>query len=108
MKTNPLLRLDRRFWVIILALVLFVTGFSVASYSETAGGTVRVDRVDFVTDEGYKMSAKLYIPDNATVETPAPGILTIPGGNANLENMSDVDIELARRVPGPPWTISCP
>ncbi len=97
MKTNPLLRLDRRFWVIILALVLFVTGFSVASYSETAGGTVRVDRVDFVTDEGYKMSAKLYIPDNATVETPAPGILTIPGGNANLENMSDVDIELARR-----------
>ena len=97
MKTNPLLRLDRRFWVIILALVLFVTGFSVASYSETAGGTVRVDRVDFVTDEGYKMSAKLYIPDNATVETPAPGILAIPGGNANLENMSDVDIELARR-----------
>lgn len=97
MKTNPLLRLDRRFWVIILALVLFITGFSVASYSETAGGTVRVDRVDFVTDEGYKMSAKLYIPDNATVETPAPGILTIPGGNANLENMSDVDIELSRR-----------
>lgn len=97
MKTNPLSRLDRRFWVIILALVLFITGFSVASYSETAGGTVRVDRVDFVTDEGYKMSAKLYIPDNATVETPAPGILTIPGGNANLENMSDVDIELSRR-----------
>ena len=97
MKTNLFQRLDRRFWVILLALVLFISGFSIASYSETSGGTVRVDRVDFVTDEGYKMSAKLYIPKNATVDTPAPGILTIPGGNANLENLSDVAIELSRR-----------
>lgn len=89
--------LDSRIWAIIICLVLFVVGFSVASSSETAGGYVDVDRIDFVTDEGHKMSAKLYVPENATEETPAPGILAIPGGNANLENLSSVAIELSRR-----------
>lgn len=89
--------LDKRVLVILLSLVLFVSGFSIASASETAGGKVDVDRIDFITDEGYKMSAKLYVPQNATTETPAPGILALPGGNAALENLSNVAIELSRR-----------
>ena len=90
-------KLDRRILLIFLSLVLFVTGFSTASFSETAGGRVDVERIDFVTGEGHRMSAKLYIPENATEETPAPGILALPGGNANLENLSAVAIELSRR-----------
>lgn len=89
--------LDRRLLVTLLALVLFVGGFSMASWSETAGGTVKVTRIQFVTDEGYEMSAKLYVPRNATADTPAPGILALPGGNASLENLSAVAIEVARR-----------
>ena len=89
--------LDRRILLILLSLVLFVSGFSIASFSETAGGRVDVQRIDFVTGEGYRMSAKMYIPDNASEETPAPGILALPGGNANLENLSSVAIELSRR-----------
>ena len=56
-----------------------------------------MNRINFTTDEGYEMSAKMYQPENATPESPAPGILAIPGGNASLENMSDVAIELSRR-----------
>ena len=90
---EKLKKLDRRIWVILLSLVLFIGGFSTASYSEISGGTVKVDRIDFVTDEGYRMSAKLYVPQTATEDSPAPGILALPGGNASLENMSSVAIE---------------
>lgn len=90
-------KLDRRLLVMLLSLVLFVAGFCFASHAEKAGGNVEVTRIQFVTDEGYEMSAKLYVPQNATEETPAPGILALPGGNANLENLSNVAIELSRR-----------
>ena len=121
--------LDKRLLVMLLALALFIGGFSFASHAETAGGKVEVTRINFITDERHEMSAKLYVPDNATEETPAPGILALPGGNASLENLSAVAIELSRRgyvvmavdpsiplagprsspslmwAPGRPWTI---
>ena len=90
-------KLDKKLLVAILALIILTAGFGIAKYAETGGGTVRVDRIEFVTNDGYEMSAKMYIPDNATPETPAPGILGLPGGNASLENLSGVCIELARR-----------
>ena len=68
---EKLKKLDRRIWVILLSLVLFIGGFSTASYSEISGGTVKVDRIDFVTDEGYRMSAKLYVPPRRIPQPPA-------------------------------------
>jgi len=88
---------DRRLFVMLLAAVLFFGGFGLAKNAETSGGTVEVTRIQFITNEGHEMSAKLYIPINATEETPAPGILALPGGNASLENLSAVAIELSRR-----------
>ncbi|MDI9460317.1 MAG: hypothetical protein QM373_11475, partial [Bacillota bacterium] len=43
------------------------------------------------------MSAKLWRPKTATAENPAPAVILVPGGNANLEYMSSVSLELARR-----------
>lgn len=94
---HTLRKIDRRVWAMALCLALFVGGFSLASHSETAGGYVTVERVDFVTNDGCRMSAKLYLPQNAAAETPAPAILALPGGNASLENLSAVAIELSRR-----------
>ena len=85
-------KLDKRLLAAILSAVLVIVGFTIAKGAETGGWTVKVDRINFTTDEGYEMSAKMYQPENATPETPAPGILAIPGGNASLENMSDVAI----------------
>lgn len=96
-ESKKILGMNRKIFAVCLALVLFFVGFTIAKIAETNGGTVEVTRVDFLTDEGYKMSAKLYVPDNASEATPAPGIVLFPGGNANLENLSGVAIELSRR-----------
>ena len=87
----------KRLIAFLVALVLFFVGFGVASSAEKAGGDVDVTRVNFVTNDGVAMSAKLYKPKTATPETPAAGILALPGGNANLENLSSITIELSRR-----------
>lgn len=90
-------KLDRRIFCIALGVILFLASFTFASAIETSGGRVRVERLNLMTEEGYKLSAKIYIPDNATAETPAPAILAAPGGNASLENLTCVSVELSRR-----------
>lgn len=87
----------KRWIVALIALVLFVGGFITANTAQTDGGYVKVSRIDIISNEGIKLSAKMYIPQNATAETPAPGILALPGGNACLENLSCIAIELGRR-----------
>lgn len=83
--------------IIIIALCLYFCGFIMADKAQTDNGNVKVSRIDFTTNEGIRMSAKIYIPKNATAKTPAPGILALPGGNACLENLSSITIELSRR-----------
>ncbi len=48
-------------------------------------------------DEGALLSAKLWRPVNASASNPAPAVILVPGGNANLEYMSSISLELARR-----------
>ncbi|MBR4470645.1 MAG: hypothetical protein IKS54_04945 [Erysipelotrichaceae bacterium] len=88
---------DKRLIVVIIALLLYVCGFVMADRAQTDNGYVKVERIDIVTNSGLKLSAKIYIPKNATAKTPAPGILALPGGNACLENLSSITIELSRR-----------
>lgn len=83
--------------VVIISLVLFFGGFIMADRAQKDNGNVKVSRIDFITNEGIRMSAKIYIPKNASAQTPAPGILALPGGNACLENLSSITIELSRR-----------
>ena len=90
-------KISKRGLAAIIAAVLIIVGFCMAKYAESGAGAVDVRRTEFLTSDGHRMSAKLYIPKNATAETPAPAILAAPGGNANLENLSDPCIELSRR-----------
>lgn len=90
-------KLSRRGLAAIIAAVLITVGFCMAKYAESGAGMVDVRRTEFMTSDGHRMSAKLYIPENATADDPAPAILAAPGGNANLENLSDPCIELSRR-----------
>lgn len=90
-------KISKRAIVAIVAAVMFFVGFTMASVASTAGGSVKVTRINYITEEGIEMSAKMYVPENATAETPAPGILAVPGGNASLENLSAIAIELSRR-----------
>jgi hypothetical protein len=82
---------------LIVGVLAFFVFLAVAHLVETNGGKVDVDRLTIATDEGAVLSAKLWRPKNATAQNPAPAVILVPGGNANLEYMSSTSLELARR-----------
>lgn len=82
---------------LILAIVLLLTSMIGASLVQTNGGDVTIKQLTLMTDAGWAMSADLYIPSNATVENPAPAIVT-SHGNYNNKEMQDANfVELSRR-----------
>ncbi len=80
-----------------LALALILVGGLIAWRTQTAGGTVSVRDVRWVTPSGMRMSALLYVPATATVANPAPGIVAIHGYINSRETQSGFAIEFARR-----------
>ncbi|KIL38885.1 membrane protein [Gordoniibacillus kamchatkensis] len=68
-----------------------------ASLVQTAGGKVTIKDLRWETPSGHLMSALLFIPPNATKNSPAPGIVTSHGWYNNRE-MQDMNyVEYARR-----------
>jgi len=83
--------------VLIISIAIMILSFIVARAVNTNGGKVTVKELKGVTDEGWAMSYVLYIPENATVETPAPCIVTSHGYYNNKEMQDANEVELARR-----------
>jgi pimeloyl-ACP methyl ester carboxylesterase len=84
------LRLFAFGWLAVLA------GGLLAHSIQTAGG-IRIQDVRFTGVNGKPMSALLFVPANATVKTPAPGILAVHGYINSRETQSGFAIEYARR-----------
>lgn len=82
---------------LLVVLALMVIGTIGNISATTLGGAVKVRRVTFCDDSGRIVSGQLYIPKTATVETPAPAVLTNHGGGASSEAQSSYNIELSRR-----------
>jgi pimeloyl-ACP methyl ester carboxylesterase len=85
-----------RVWLLLWGLLLMVGGSLLAHRVQTSGG-IRVLDVRFVGTGGTAMGAFLFIPPNATSETPAPGILAVHGYFNSRETQADFAIEFARR-----------
>jgi len=85
-----------RWSLAIAGLVLIVAGGLLAHLTQTSGG-IRVEDVRFKGANGNIMSALLYIPPNATAQTPAPGILAVHGYINSRETQDGFAIEFARR-----------
>ncbi len=84
------------FWLKI-ALVLCLISVLGASYVQTDRGNVTVKDMRWETPSGKYMSALLFVPDTATVENPAPAIITSHGWFNNRE-MQDMNfVEYSRR-----------
>lgn len=83
--------------LLIVALVLVFAGAWLASAVQTSGGDVAVRDIRFAGTDGTVMSALLYVPDGASNESPAPGVLAIHGYINSRETQSPYAIELARR-----------
>ena len=83
--------------LLIVSIVLMLLSGIVVSAVQTNGGKVTMKELNIETDAGYSMSAYLFIPENATAETPAPAIVT-SHGYLNNKEMTDANyVELARR-----------
>jgi pimeloyl-ACP methyl ester carboxylesterase len=84
-------------WSLAIAgLILIIGGGWLAHLTQTAGG-IRIEDVRFKGANGNTMSALLYIPPNATAQTPAPGILAVHGYINSRETQDGFAIEFARR-----------
>ncbi|QPC81652.1 alpha/beta fold hydrolase [Phototrophicus methaneseepsis] len=81
----------------ISGLLLVLLGSLLAWNANTDGGTIEIKDVRFMGTNGTQMSALLYIPPNATAETPAPAILAIHGYINSRETQAGYAIEFARR-----------
>ena len=81
-------------WIAV-ALVLF--GSLGAYLVHTSNCKVKITEMTYVTEDGARMSALLYVPDSATVENPAPAIVSSHGYN-NTKEVQDINtVELSRR-----------
>ncbi|MBI1340407.1 alpha/beta fold hydrolase [bacterium] len=84
-------------WLLaLIGLALSLGGGLVARQVQTSGG-VDVRDIRIETADGRHLSALLYTPPNATLETPAPAILAVHGYINSRETQSAFAIEFARR-----------
>jgi pimeloyl-ACP methyl ester carboxylesterase len=88
--------MHRRWSLAIAGLILILAGGALAYLTQTAGG-IQIKDVRFAGAKGNIMSALLYIPPNATPQTPAPGILAVHGYINSRETQDGFAIEFARR-----------
>jgi pimeloyl-ACP methyl ester carboxylesterase len=87
----------RRRWSLAIAgAILILAGGVLAWLTQTSGG-IRIEDIRFKGAKGNTMSALLYIPANATAQTPAPGILAVHGYINSRETQDGFAIEFARR-----------
>jgi pimeloyl-ACP methyl ester carboxylesterase len=85
-----------RWSLAIAGLILILAGGLLAHFTQTADG-IKIEDVRFKGAKGNTMSALLYIPANATAQTPAPGILAVHGYINSRETQDGFAIEFARR-----------
>ena len=87
----------KRYIAILLALVLAIFGLMMIAHGiQTDHGSVTVSEGGIETNLG-ELTYKLYVPDNATEENPAPGVLLLHGYQNDHETCAAYAIELARR-----------
>ncbi|MHA2425470.1 MAG: alpha/beta hydrolase, partial [Candidatus Thorarchaeota archaeon] len=90
-------KLDRKKQLFLLCLILIGTSSIVASLIQTDFGTIDVEYVRIIDENGMAVTGKLYRPLTATVDSPAPGVLLLHGMNNDKDTEGPAALELARR-----------
>ena len=83
--------------LLLLALAIILAGDVLAWAVQTGRGTVEVRDLRWVGPDGTRMSGLLYVPEGASPDTPAPGIVAVHGYINSRETQDGFAIELSRR-----------
>jgi len=83
--------------LLFLGLALVLMGSFVASSIQSVNGTVKVIDIVIAAKNGVRLSALMFVPPNATKESPAPAVIDCHGYVNQKEVMSNFNIEFARR-----------
>ncbi len=78
---------------LVILLIASIVNWGVV----TGWGNVRIDRLKLLGTDGAEYSALMYVPKNATNETPAPALLCFHGNAGNARNHESWAVEFSRR-----------
>lgn len=81
----------------VVALIMCLLSMIGASMIQTSNQKIRIKSMTWESPEGHLLSADLWIPPNATRDTPAPAIVTVEGWYNNKEMQDMYNVELSRR-----------
>ncbi|WP_409290290.1 dienelactone hydrolase family protein [Peribacillus sp. SCS-37] len=83
--------------MLAISLILCLVSAIGAYFVQTSGGKVTVKDMRWETPSGHMMSALLFVPENATAQSPAPAVV-VSHGWYNTREMQDLNyVELSRR-----------
>jgi hypothetical protein len=83
---------------LIMALAVFIVGIGIARSVDTVGGSVTVQQIFYTSNlDASLLHGRLYIPANATKDSPAPGVIFFPGNDGDSDKYSMFGVELSRR-----------
>ncbi|MEA5048725.1 MAG: alpha/beta fold hydrolase [Eubacteriales bacterium] len=83
--------------VAIASICLILIGCLIASGVLTDWGNVKVSTICIASEDGKTLSANLFVPSNASNDTPAPAVLVMHGYVNQKEHQNPLAIELSRR-----------
>jgi pimeloyl-ACP methyl ester carboxylesterase len=83
--------------VLVIALVIVLLGAMLSVGVDQDFGKIHTQRLYLVNDNGYTVTANLFMPNSATAENPAPAFIVVPGGDCPSDIGSPWATELARR-----------
>ncbi|MBN2231064.1 MAG: alpha/beta hydrolase [Candidatus Thorarchaeota archaeon] len=90
-------RLDRNKQFLILCLLLICSSTVLANAIQSNFGSIDVEYIRIVDENGMAITGKLYRPIAATDDNPAPGVLLLHGMNNDKDTEGPAALELARR-----------
>jgi pimeloyl-ACP methyl ester carboxylesterase len=83
--------------VAIASICLILIGCLIATGVLTDWGNVKVSTICIASEDGKTLSANLFVPSNASNDTPAPAVLVVHGYVNQKEHQNPLAIELSRR-----------
>jgi len=93
---SVLSKLDRKQQFFILCLVLIGSSVLIAGMVQNDFGSIDVDYIRIIDENGQAVTGKLYRPVTATDSTPAPAVLLLHGMNNDKDTEGPAALELAR------------